>query len=131
MYQKFSDIHDVNNLPKRKIEVECRIKNIHHISLETLDTIDLFRPFGIGNRKPLFLLEDETINDISPLGKDGKHLQLRLQSIPHVKCIMWNPSEELRNHLQNGNIVSLIVELDRNEWNGKQSVSILIKDICI
>ncbi|MFZ2255318.1 MAG: hypothetical protein WAW30_01230 [Patescibacteria group bacterium] len=39
-------------------------------TLENLDIIDSYRPFGIGNRKPLFLLQDETILEAKPLGKE-------------------------------------------------------------
>lgn len=130
MYREFANIHDVENLPKRTLEVECRLTS-DHITLETVDIIDRFRPFGIGNRKPLFLLEDETILDVSPLGKDGKHLQLKLASMPGQKLIIWSPSDIFRSHLSLGNIISLIVELDRNEWNGKESVSVVVKDILI
>ena len=72
---------------------------------------------------------DQTILECSPLGKEGKHLQLRLASNPNVKLIVWNPPESMRNMLIAGNIVSLIIELDRNVWNGKESVSVVVKDI--
>ena len=57
---------------------------------ESLDVIDRFRPFGIANRKPLFLLEDVTIIEAKPLGKGGKHLALKCQENSEVKMILWN-----------------------------------------
>ena len=33
--------------------------------------------------------------------------------------------------LQPGNIISLIVELDRNVWNGKESVSVVVKEVVL
>lgn len=130
LYRAFANIHDINNLPKRTLEVECRLHD-EDITLETVDIIDRFRPFGIGNRKPLFLLQNETLVDVSPLGKDGRHLQLHITSMPWQKLVIWNPSELVRSHLITGNILSFIIELDRNEWNGKQSVNVVIKDIAV
>ena len=51
---------------------------------ESLDVIDRFRPFGIGNRKPLFLLKDVTISECQYLGKDKSHLSLRCAENPVV-----------------------------------------------
>jgi len=33
--------------------------------------------------------------------------------------------------LSPGDIASLIVELDRNVWNGKESVSVIVKDMVL
>jgi hypothetical protein len=45
-----------------------------------------------------------------------------------VKMILWNAWEHT-SLLDIGNIVSLIVELERNEWNGKVSVQAMIRDM--
>ncbi len=42
--------------------------------------------------------------------------------------ILWNAGE-YNSLLTVGNIVSLIVELEQNEWNGKLSVQAMIRDI--
>ncbi len=157
MYHEFSLIHDIENLPTKTIDVECILDAATGLTLENVATIDRFRPFGIGNRKPLFLLQDETILECGPLGKEDKHLQLRLASNPGIKLVAWwwgkewrvksekwkvwstsSDSQEKNDEvntpdyidlLQPGNIISLIVELDRNVWNGKESVSVVVKDV--
>jgi len=40
---------------------------MHAINVKTLEDINYFRPFGIGNPKPLFLLENVTIANTKPL----------------------------------------------------------------
>lgn len=130
MYREFAKIHDTENLPKRTLSVEGRISP-SEVTLESVDIIDRFRPFGIGNPKPLFLLEDATITRTLPLGKDGRHIQIYTAELWETKLIMWQPSDTLLTHLTPGNIVSLIIELDRNEWNGRESVSVVVKDIRI
>lgn len=70
LLEKFATMHDVHNLPKRVMDIECVLDPVTDFTLENLDVIDSYRPFGIGNRKPLFLLQNETILEIKPLGKE-------------------------------------------------------------
>lgn len=82
LLEKFATMHDVSNLPKRTMSIECILDPASDLTIKSLDIIDRYRPFGIGNRKPLFLLQDETILEAKPLGKEGRHLELRLTSAP-------------------------------------------------
>jgi len=59
-------VHDIHNLPKKNLAVEC-ILPMHAINVKTLEDINYFRPFGIGNPTPLFLLENVTITNTKPL----------------------------------------------------------------
>lgn len=80
--------HDITNLPKRAISVECCLPP-SELTLENLDVIDRFRPYGIGNPKPLFLLEEMTITECRVIGSEGDHLSLRFAEKPDVKLLYW------------------------------------------
>lgn len=68
--EKFSEKYgDSENLPKKTINVECIISP-ESLHLKTLKTIDRFRPFGIGNPKPPFLLQDVTITECRTIGNE-------------------------------------------------------------
>lgn len=62
MYASIAKRHDIHNLPKKTLNVESRIQ-AHEVDVLTLEAIDRFRPFGIGNPRPLWLLEDVTITE--------------------------------------------------------------------
>jgi len=109
--------------------VECPLP-IHRININILEDIDHFRPFGIGNPKPLFLLENVTIARTKALGQEEKHLSVTLSESPSLKLILWSANDK-KAHLSPGNIISLIVELDRNEYKGNISIQCIIKDIII
>jgi single-stranded-DNA-specific exonuclease len=121
--------YDITDLPKRTIDVECALAP-YDMTLETLGIIDRFRPFGIGNRKPIFILEDITITECRYLGKDESHLSLRCSEAPDVKMVYWK-SREKKSLLEVGNIVSLVVELSENEWNGKKSIQAVVRDMIL
>lgn len=87
--EKFREKYDTINLPKKTIEVES-IVNIDQINLETLAVIDQFRPFGIGNRKPLWIIENLTISQIKMIGKEKNHLSIEFDEMPKIKSLLWN-----------------------------------------
>jgi single-stranded-DNA-specific exonuclease len=125
----FKNYHDVGNLPKQTLNVEC-ILPIELIKTSTLDIINQFRPFGIGNRKPLFMLENLTVKECRFLGQEEKHLALTFLEIPNIKCIMWKSGDK-KHYFTPGNIISPIVELEANEWQGKIALNVIIKDILL
>ena len=125
----FKTYHDIENLPKQALNVEC-ILPLDLIQISTLDIINQFRPFGIGNRKPLFMLEHLTVKESRYLGQDEKHLAITFLEIPHIKCVMWKSGDK-KHYFTPGNIMSPIVELDANIWQGKTSLNIIIKDIVL
>jgi single-stranded-DNA-specific exonuclease len=121
--------YDITNLPKRTLEVECVLAP-SDMTFETLAIVDRFRPFGIGNRKPIFILEDITIAECRYLGRDESHLSLKCSEAPDVKMVYWK-SREQKSLLEVGNIVSLVIELSENEWNGKKSIQAVVRDIVV
>jgi single-stranded-DNA-specific exonuclease len=125
----FKNYHDIENLPKQTLNIEC-ILPIELLKTSTLDIINQFRPFGIGNRKPLFILENLTVKECRFLGQEEKHLALTFLEIPSVKCIMWKSGDK-KHYFTPGNIISPIVELEANEWQGKITLNVIIKDILL
>jgi single-stranded-DNA-specific exonuclease len=130
LLEKFATLHDVEDLPKRVLDIECALDVTRDMTIANLDTIDRFRPFGIGNRKPLFLLENVTIATTRPLGSEGKHLAITLAENPTLKLLLWNATDRLA-HFAVGNVVSLVVDLDRNEWKDKVNVQVVVRDIVV
>lgn len=114
MWRQFAIVHDVTDLPKKILNIECPLLPAD-ITVATLEHIDHFRPFGIGNPKPLFILENVTIASSKPLGQEDKHLSISIYENPSLRLLLWNAGDK-KAQLANGNIVSLIIEIDRNEW---------------
>ena len=129
MWKAISRVHDTANLPKKILNVECPLLPAH-ITVATLEQIDRFRPYGIGNPRPLWLLENVTIASAKPLGQEEKHLSISIAEKPELKLLLWNAVDK-KPHLGVGNIVSLVVEIDRNEWKGRVSVQVVVRDIVI
>ena len=123
MHEKY----DKNSLPQKRLQVECRLA-LQDVNTSTLKILEKFRPFGIGNRKPLFLLENLSITDWQYLGKEQKHLSFSAKEIPGVKCIVWNIAHQI-SHFAVGNVISIVTELDGNEWHGKVTPQCIVREI--
>jgi single-stranded-DNA-specific exonuclease len=93
---------------------------------------DLHRlgPFGHGNRKPLLVCKGlELAAPPRRVGKTGDHLQLYVrQGSDTIKCIAFGHGP-LFDRLQPGVVLDLAFEPTLNEFNGRVSVELAVKDV--
>jgi single-stranded-DNA-specific exonuclease len=60
----------------KSVKVDTKIYE-HEWNTETLENIERLAPFGEGNKEPVFLLENVSINKIEKVGTRGKcHLKI-------------------------------------------------------
>jgi single-stranded-DNA-specific exonuclease len=87
-------------------------------------------PFGIGNPKPVLIFRDLTVLSARACGKNGDHLQLLLDDGRgcRIKAIAFRCGE-LAQKLRGGDTVDLAAEPCLNEWNGRVSVELTVKDL--
>jgi single-stranded-DNA-specific exonuclease len=94
--------------------------------------VDLQRlgPFGTGNRKPLLCCTDVELTAVPRrVGKSQEHLQLMVRKgNSSIKCIAFNHGH-LFDRLQPGTKIDLAAEPTINEFNGRRSVELEVKDV--
>jgi single-stranded-DNA-specific exonuclease len=93
---------------------------------ELLDILDYFEPYGEGNEMPLFRLNNLKVKSVRYMGKDAKTLKLTLQNSTSTIDAIEFRSESI---IEPNQIISLIVQLNRNIYNNRQNVQLLIKEI--
>ncbi|MEL7239339.1 MAG: DHHA1 domain-containing protein, partial [Planctomycetota bacterium] len=93
-------------------------------------TLDRLGPFGIGNPKPLLALHDLTVLTARPVGKTGDHLKLQLDAGGRrtMSAIAFGCGD-LAHQLRGGDTIDIAAQPQLNEWNGRVSVELLVKDI--
>ncbi len=82
---------------------------------EILEVLSLFAPFGAGFPEPRFLLDELRVEDATPLGKEGKHHKLRLESVgtgSYFSAVVFQTEQRVQVPLKD--IHSLVVRL---EWS--------------
>lgn len=88
-------------------------------------------PFGIGNEKPLFLLENITIVKKDLIGKEKKHLKIIFKANEkNQTALAWNASD-ISKEINSDQTYDLAVKLRRNFFNGKTKYEFELIDIKI
>jgi single-stranded-DNA-specific exonuclease len=91
-----------------------------------------FAPFGMGNPKPLFVIRDAQVRDLSWFGKGNEHLRLRLAtgvSTETVEAMTFYAKRELGkicDTIETGANVTLVATLERDTFTRGQPVRLRI-----
>lgn len=120
-------ISDELLIPRLRLEAKLAISAL---SIELVEVINLFQPFGQANPVPVFGIESLELRDVMTLGSNQQHLKLVLadESGKSVTGLFWKRGE-LLSELQVGKQYSVAAKLELNEWRGKQRVQLIISDL--
>jgi single-stranded-DNA-specific exonuclease len=112
-----------------QLPIDC-IGEIGQFTPALVSDLERLGPFGHGNRKPLIVCRDLTVSaPARRVGRTGDHLQLHVkQGDRFMKCIAFGLGN-LESRLQVGTLVDLAVEPVINEFNGRSSVELQVKDL--
>ena len=130
---------DVNNLELFKQRLNTHIKNenlkvkpdkdilgelnLDDVDVELVEMIESFEPFGKGNKKPKFKLQNEEVLSSSKIGAQKQHLSLMLKD--SKKALMFNSEESI---LQ-GDKINATISLHKNTFKGSISADIFIEKL--
>lgn len=98
------------------------------LSLDLPRAAELLQPFGAENPRPLYGLLGVTLQEIQPVG-GGKHLRLVCSSAGvRLRCMKFGMTLEAFPY-HPGDVLDLAVELEVNEYNGKEQLSVIVRDM--
>lgn len=121
-----SAIDDVLLIPV--IPIDLRLP-INEIDLDLLEKLAIMKPFGIGNPEPVFHSESVGVSGFDIIGKDRTHLSLKLYNNGSILKGIFFGGAAFASDLVIGSKVDIVYTLSRNEFNGRVSVDLLIKDL--
>lgn len=110
-----------------KLSIDYHIQ-ADQVTAELADRLETRAPYGEGNRKPRFLLKDMQTMNLQVVGKDRQHLKLNLlrEGVPlSVIAFRFGPHyEKLVEAERNKQSIDVVFELNKNRWNGKESLEL-------
>jgi single-stranded-DNA-specific exonuclease len=107
-------------VPELSIDAALRPEEI---TMELAETLACLAPFGMGNPEPVFLIERTRVTDVRVLKE--QHLKLRLEAGgENLEAIGFNMAEG-RDIPE---MVAVAFSLQINEWNGRKSVQLRLRD---
>lgn len=124
------DLSDEDILKERVADCEISLDDI---DWELLGWMERFAPFGFKNSKPRFISRRLHISDVDLVGSSRNHLRLAFlnkNTGEYFKGIGFGIGEEFKD-LKIGDKIDVLFTLERNEWNGEESLQLNVKDIKI
>ncbi len=117
--------------PRINIDAELQLSDI---DWDLYDSLEKFRPFGMANETPKYVLRDVEVADVASMGKENKHIRVMLKDgSKKKKAIGWqfcNGNEpNWCEKLDIGDKIDIVCEIDVNEWNGNRELQLMIKDL--
>jgi single-stranded-DNA-specific exonuclease len=130
-------ISDVPEAPTLEVDAEVTDGNVW--SFEQVTELSRLEPFGVGNPEPLFVTRGAFATAVRWVGKEQGTLQawFRLPGCTHaVKCVVFrgtfaedSSAGRLVRKMQPGNYYDIAYAPKINEWEGRASVEITLKDL--
>ncbi len=98
------------------------------ISMRLAEELYLLEPFGVANAQPVFETDRLTIAEITPLAA-GRHTKLSVRSGSYLMTALCFGMATAELPCRVGDTVDLVYNLDINEFRGRSSVQLLVRDI--
>ncbi|MDP4007852.1 MAG: single-stranded-DNA-specific exonuclease RecJ [Candidatus Peregrinibacteria bacterium] len=121
---------------KNTLDIDTLV-DMSELDWSSYDMIKSMAPFGVGNKKPKFLLKDIEVRNIYCIGADKRHLRFdAFQEGPlssggtesrGLQVIGFNMGEYEKD-LYDGRKISLVAHLDKNTWNGDTFLQLRLVD---
>lgn len=120
--------HGAISTKAKTLRIETNL-TLAEINSDFFKTLQIFKPFGIGNPKPLFLIQDFIPVSVDYLGKDGKHLKFIEQTgkLSINAFGFW----EYYDVLGETESFSLVVEISEEVWMGRKKTVLNVRDIVL
>lgn len=116
-----------DGMPVPVLHIDCKL-NPAALSTELVNQMAAMEPFGAGNPAPLFGLYQMQLTGITPVG-GGKHLRLAFQRGNYAISAMRFRMTPQEFPYQIGDVLDLAVTLDKSEYRGQESLSVLIREM--
>jgi single-stranded-DNA-specific exonuclease len=96
-------------------------RSMDNIGVELVRELSKFEPFGLGNEKPIVKLPAVRVKFADKIGRQKNHLKMTVSDgSAALTFLAFDPPE--RWFVEPGSTVDLWVNLEINEWQGRQTV---------
>jgi single-stranded-DNA-specific exonuclease len=127
---------EINAYAREHLTEESIVQSIHadaelsvsELTMELAEELCCLEPFGTGNPVPAFVLRGAVVNEIVPIS-GGKHTKLLVgDGVRSLQAMCFGFSSSSLDILV-GDSADLLFTLDINEWAGRRSIQLIVKDV--
>ncbi len=114
-------------MPHPSLEIDALLTPAE-LTVENIGSLSALEPYGAGNKPPLFLLRKLTILGIYPTA-DGRHIRISLAGGgASFTAIYFKMTQQSFPYIS-GDVVDLVASVSLSSYNGKDQVSVIVRDI--
>jgi hypothetical protein len=96
------------------------------VNLEAVAALEALGPFGAENPEPRVLIAGADLVGVSKLGKTGQHFKLAIAGGGSRAAVVAFRQEHVIAAVEQPRPVDLVVELQRNEYNGREEAQAVL-----
>ncbi len=124
----FTDLSDNSFEPELTIDTSL---DLAEVDMKFWKLLSQFRPFGPGNLRPIFMTKNVKVVGVPTIVGNG-HLKMRVKQKNSgvFDTIGFNMHEYLPA-VRNGSPFNIAYVLEENNWNGRRTLQLRLKDISI
>ncbi|MFK7780029.1 MAG: DHHA1 domain-containing protein, partial [Candidatus Gracilibacteria bacterium] len=124
-----NELNLLNFKNNKKELVVDKVIRLEELGFDFLNNVNKYKPFGIGNPKPLFMVENLRDIKIEFLGKGRDHLKFTSKhGFKIFAFFMGDYYEEIKRSKKN---VSLIFDISEDSWMGNKNLLLKVVDIIL
>ncbi|MBQ8959828.1 MAG: single-stranded-DNA-specific exonuclease RecJ [Ruminococcus sp.] len=114
-------------MPAAEITADAPISAME-LTVDNIRGLSALEPFGMGNEKPLFYIENASVIGVAGLSGDA-HTKLRIKvGFAQADALIFRRSPQELG-FKTGDVCAMIVSPEVNEFRGNTSVSLIVSDI--
>lgn len=108
---------NADNLLEQPLHVDA-IATFPDVTLSLCEILSQMEPFGRGNPKPFFQINNLEVHDARYVGSGEKHVKFILRENATLRPVIAFSKGALMREYKAGDKVDLVCEIEQNEWNG-------------
>ncbi|MDP2090583.1 MAG: single-stranded-DNA-specific exonuclease RecJ [Candidatus Gracilibacteria bacterium] len=122
-----AEINKLNFSYYKKELVVDKVIRLEELGFAFLNKVNKFKPFGLGNPKPIFMVENLEYDKMEFLGQARDHL--RFTTKHGFKIFAFYMGDYYETIKRKGGRVSLIFDVSEDSWMGKKNLMLKVVDI--
>lgn len=102
--------------------------HLTELTLETLKSFERLSPFGMDNKKPVFLVRNFKVEGARSMGAGNAHLKLKISQEDATFEVVAFGLGSLEAEFAQAQDLELAVQLSVNQWNGQTTLQLMLVD---
>lgn len=117
-----------DELLQRRLKIDTEI-DFDQIDWDLCNKIKEFEPTGLGNFAPLFYTKGVSVLDLRLVGKESKHIKMKLGKDGKVFDSIYFGGGEIYSKIAPNSKIDVAYNLTENIWDGRKSLQLGVRDV--